>query len=110
MELQHQDHEKEMFQHDIGERCQRNWDLSLEFLAFVMLYRRKCPEGTEWANSIVSQCHREGGYEVALAVHVDSATAADVLDAAVALLWKDEIDLVPKSSQLQQDISEKCVY
>ena len=62
------------------------------FLAFALLYCKKCPEETERVKLIVPQCHREGDYVVALAVRVDSETAADVLDVAVALLWKVQID------------------
>ena len=53
----------------------------------------------ERVNLIVSQCHREGGYVVALAVHVDTAMAAGVLDEAVALLWKVGIDQLLTSRQ-----------
>ena len=53
----------------------------------------------ERVNLIVSQCHREGGYVVALAVHVDTAMAAGVLDEAVALLWKVGIDQLLTSGQ-----------
>ncbi len=67
------------------------------FLAFAMLYWKKCPGETERVNSIVSKCHREGDYVVALAVHVDSAMAAGVLDVAVALLLRVEIDHLPTS-------------